>query len=302
MSIGAKLALSASRALLKTKKNEPTILFVAGAVSVVAAGVLACRATLKVDEVLQKNEKDNSKIDIMEKANHPEYSVEDAKNDRKIVKVQTAVALGKLYAPAIGLAVVGIACLSRSHLLLLSRNNALMAAYTALNSAVARYRERVAEEVGNEKERKWWQERNLDALTDIQYGENGDMVGVQKSSIDKHSPYARFFDETTRSWSPVPEENLTYLLCQQNWANEKLRSKGHLFLNEVYDMLGIERSKAGQVVGWVIRNDGKGDNYVDFGIYELSNKQRRLFVNGYEPSILLDFNVDGVIYDLIEKE
>jgi hypothetical protein len=64
-------------------------------------------------------------------------------------------------------------------------------------------------------------------------------------------------------------------------------------------MLGIDRSKAGSVVGWVITKEGTGDNFIDFGVFDGDNPRARDFVNGREGSILLDFNVDGVIYDKI---
>ena len=91
-----------------------------------------------------------------------------------------------------------------------------------------------------------------------------------------------------------------FLRAQQQYANDKLIAQGHLFLNEVYDMLGLPRTKAGAIVGWVYDdNNAVGDNFVDFGIYDVHRETARDFVNGYERSILLDFNVDGVIYDLI---
>jgi hypothetical protein len=101
------------------------------------------------------------------------------------------------------------------------------------------------------------------------------------------------------SWNPEPEYNLIFLQCQQNWANDQLRTRGHVFLNEVYDMLGLERSKAGAVVGWVFTKDGSTDNFIDFGVFNGETQISRDFVNGHEGAILLDFNVDGVIYDKI---
>lgn len=108
------------------------------------------------------------------------------------------------------------------------------------------------------------------------------------------SPYARFFDETCAAWTKDPESNKFFLLRQQEYANKKLKDRGYLFLNEVYDMLGIPRTKAGQRVGWVYEPEYPiGDNYVDFGIYD--EVHNRSFVNGYKNSVLLNFNVDGDI-------
>ena len=113
-----------------------------------------------------------------------------------------------------------------------------------------------------------------------------------------YSDYARFFDVGNPNWEKDSEYNLMFLKRQQAYANDKLKANGYLFLNEVYDMLGIPKSKAGQVVGWIYDpENGSGDNYVDFGIYNVNREAARDFVNGYERTILLDFNVDGNIWE-----
>jgi hypothetical protein len=122
---------------------------------------------------------------------------------------------------------------------------------------------------------------------------------VEVADPNHHSIYACWFDEANRSWSKNPEYNNIFLQCQQNYANDMLHAQGHLFLNEVYDMLGVTRSEAGALVGWVMSKDG--DNFVDFGIFEPNNPRARAFVNRDERSILLDFNVDGIIFNLIEN-
>ena len=137
-------------------------------------------------------------------------------------------------------------------------------------------------------------------ITVMEMNEKGKTVTSTKTieTVDKDgiSQYARFFDESCINWSKTPEYNLMFLNGQQNFANDLLNARGHVFLNEVYDMLGIPRSQAGAVVGWV---KGVGDDYIDFGIFEGKTAAARAFVNGAERNILIDFNVDGVIYDLI---
>lgn len=109
------------------------------------------------------------------------------------------------------------------------------------------------------------------------------------------SQYARVFDETCVGWTKDAEWNLEYLLDLQRAVSKRLMSQGYLFLNDVYVVLGIPRSKAGQVVGWKYDPDNEeGDNFVHFGIHE---KYNHGFVNGYENTAILDFNVDGVIID-----
>ncbi len=130
---------------------------------------------------------------------------------------------------------------------------------------------------------------------------NEEATRAKGEPIDKElysiSPYARWFNETCIAWTKYPEQNKHFLLLQQSYANEKLRARGYIFLNEIYDMLGIPRTKAGQVIGWVFDEENPiGDNYIDFGLFNTRNAD---FVNGYENSILLDFNVDGAILDHI---
>lgn len=119
-------------------------------------------------------------------------------------------------------------------------------------------------------------------------------IESKKDQTVQPSQYARFFDESCHGWSKDPEANLLFLKLQQEYANSLLRSRGYMFLNEVYEMLGIPKSKEGQLVGWVYNEENPtGDNYIDFGIFAKSNSK---FVNGYERNILLDFNVDGCIF------
>lgn len=123
----------------------------------------------------------------------------------------------------------------------------------------------------------------------------------EKSETKSYSDYARFFDELCPGWTKDAEYNLNFLRIQQQYANEILKTKGHIFLNEVYDLIGIPHTKAGQVVGWVYDKDNPiGDNFVDFGLYNLETEQNVEFVNGRKRTILLDFNVDGNILDRIE--
>jgi hypothetical protein len=282
------VAPKVGRQVIKLKKQSPHIFFGAGVVGVVGGTVLACRATLKLPETLSEIEHDFDIVrEIKADAQDKNYPVDhgNAQRDVAYVYVKSAYKLGKLYAPALVVGSVSIAALTGSHIQLARRNTALMAAYAAVSQAYGDYRERVAEAYGTEKELDLYH-----ASSEVKDDEAGEIQRI--SDPNKMSPYARFFDEYSANWNKDAELNRLFVMCQQNYANELLRARGHLFLNEVYDMLGLDRSSAGAVVGWVVGTEG--DNYVDFGMYESTNSQ---FINGWERSILLDFNVDGVIYD-----
>ena len=181
------------------------------------------------------------------------------------------------------------------------RNVALAGAYKLMETGFKDYRKRLVEEYGEDVDFQFKNGIKNESVTIIEEDEDGKKKKVKKTiqvaDPNQHSVYSRFFDESCVNWEKNPEFNLTFLTCQQNYANNLLQAKGHVFLNEVYDMLGLPRSSAGAIVGWVLSKEG--DNFVDFGIYDLQSESARDFVNGYERTILLDFNVDGVIYDKI---
>lgn len=284
----------AGRGMLLVKKHSPEILTTVGIVGVVASAVMASKATLKLEPVVEKikNGKDEAKS-LLEDEMFPEYDKDRHNKEVARVYVKGAVDLSKLYGPSITLGLSSIACIIGAHGIMRKRNVALAAAYKAVETSFSEYRKRVIAEIGEEKEEDVYIGRQQVEVVD----ENGKKKKVTKVDPNGISAYARFFDEYSDNWSKTPEYNLLFLKAQQNYANDLLHARGHVFLNEVYDMIGIPRSQAGQVVGWVISKDG--DNFIDFGVYDFDNTGSHLFVNGHERSILLDFNVDGVIYDLI---
>lgn len=296
---------------LKLKKYSPEILVVTGIVGVVASSVMACKATTKAADILEESKK---QIDTIHEcaadtslAESGRYSPEDAKKDLAIVYAQTGVKFVKLYGPSVILGTLSIASILASNNILRKRNVALAAAYTAIDRSFKDYRNRVIERFGAAVDRELKyniQAKKVDEV--VTDPETGKEKKVKKSievsnGSEFASPYARFFDEGCKGWEKDAEMNLMFLRAEQNFANDRLKARGYLFLNEVYERLGIPTTKAGQVVGWIYDPENPvGDNYVDFGIYDMHREKTRDFVNGYERVILLDFNVDGNILDLLE--
>ena len=282
-------------------KKSPEILIVVGVGSVLVSTVMACRATLKVESLLDNTSKTIEKIKFAKETICDEtYSEADYGKDLAITYVKTSVAFVKLYGPAIALGTFGIGCIIGSHKILSSRNLAIAAAYKAVEKSFSDYRNRVVSRFGEEEDRCLKNGIKKELVTVMETNEKGKTITTSKTveSVNKEdiSQYARFFDESCINWSKTPEYNLMFLQSQQNFSNDLFNARGHVFLNEVYDMVGIPRSQAGAVVGWV---KGAGDDYIDFGIFEGKTAKARSFVNGNERSILLDFNIAGVIYDLI---
>lgn len=294
-----------SKAGLKLQKHSPEILAAVGTVGVIASAVMACRATTKVSTILNDTKDTIDKIHKVTEDPTIEYTEEDATKDLAITYVQTGAKLVKLYAPSVALGAISLGCLLTSNNILRKRNIALAAAYATIDKSFKEYRGRVIERFGEavDRELKYniTKQKIEETITDPETGEEKKVEKeIEVTGLDGYSEYARFFDDGCKGWEKDAEMNLMFLRAQQQYANDLLRARRYLFLNDVYDMLGIPRTKAGQIVGWVYDPDRTDiDNYVDFGIYDVNKPKARDFVNGYERTVLLDFNVDGNILDLI---
>ena len=291
-------------------KHSPEILMGLGIAGVITSTVLACRSTLKVQEILDYKEENMNNIKEVLAEGREDYTEEDARKDKTIIMTTTAIRIMKLYIPSVIIGAGSIACLLESHNVMRNRNAGLAAALAATTESFKQYRERVTEKYGDEvdKEMRYGIKKEKKEK-DGKKTKEEIVVGCDEKEL---SGYARYFNENNINWSDDPQFNLMFLRQNQNWANDKLISQGYLYLNDVYESLGFPKSKAGQVVGWVYdpNNNEHGDNYVDFGIYDLNVKgyrnemtndtiaeERQDFVNGYKSSILLDFNVDGNIWE-----
>jgi len=291
--------------VLRTQKNSPQLLLGAGVVSMVGSTVLACRATLTLHEVVDQLEADLKAADGVRETAPDKYSDADRKRDVAIIYTRGVVGIVKLYGPSVLLGGIGVICLTKSHSILQDRNTALTAAYVAVDKAFTSYRERVIAKHGPDEDREMrYGKQRIDIIDE----ETGKITSEDRLDLDGDLPsgYARWFDgNSSINWTkpPMEEYNWVFLRSQQNWANDMLRSRGHLFLNEVFSLLGLEHTSAGAVVGWMHHRDNEvGDNYVDFGCWQAHDGSPSAFFNGEEGAILLDFNVDGPIWHLIDQK
>lgn len=293
MNIPTAITRVGGRLLLKAQKFSPEICAGVGVVGIVAGVVMCCNATLKVNDILDESAEVHNKIERVH-ATHSEeeYSEKDYKRDLWLNKVQTGGKLIRAYAPSIAVIGLGIGFMLGGQGILKKRNAALVAAYKGLEKKLEEYQENV--------ESLLKKTSSDESIEIVRTRTDEDGKSVIESCLVKSplymSQYAVCFDECNPHWEHNPILNKNFVMCQQNWANDRLKARGHLFLNEVYDMLGFPHTKAGAVVGWVL---GNGDDIVDFGLYSFDDIAKDAFLNGEEPSVWLDFNVDGVIYDLI---
>lgn len=307
-----ELATKASQILMKSKlglkKHSPEILMVTGISIGVVAAVLACKQTVKATQIVadaRKNLEDIETVREMSNNGETEYTEEDYANDRNTVGAQITTGMIKTYAVPVGLGILSITCILASNHILRKRNVALAAAYSALSTDFMNYRKRVIEKYGKETDfmLKNGLEKELVAHQVVD-PETGEVKKTEEEVLTydgaKLSQYARVFDEVgSTQWTPSADHNRAFLLMEQNYFNERIRTRGYIFLNEVYERLGFRPTKAGSVVGWVYQNaDYEG---IDFGIITAHTQKAAEFLEGTEPSIILDFNVQGDILSLVTE-
>lgn len=307
-----ELATKASQILVKTKlgikKHSPEILVATGIGTGIVAAIIACKQTIKANNIVAEAQKSLQNIeDAKELAanNEAEYTEENEQADRKYIAIQTTVGMVKTYALPVGLGILSITCILAGHHILKKRNVALAAAYSALSTDFMNYRKRVVDKYGKDVDfmLKNGLEKQIIANKVVD-PETGEVKETKEEALtyegDKLSQYARVFDEVgSTQWTPSADHNRAFLLMEQNYFNERIRTRGYIFLNEVYERLGFRPTKAGSVVGWVYQNaDYEG---IDFGIFTAHTQKAAEFLEGTEPSIILDFNVQGDILSLVTE-
>lgn len=307
-----ELATKAGQILVKTKlgikKHSPEILVAAGIGTGIVAAIVACKQTIKANDIVAEARKSLQNIeDVKELAanNEVEYTEENEQEDRKTIGMQVAVGMVKTYALPVGLGILSVTCILAGHHILKKRNVALAAAYSALSTDFMNYRKRVVNKYGKDVDfmLKNGLEKQIVANQVID-PETGEVKETKEEVLtyegDKLSQYARVFGEVgSTQWTPSADHNRAFLLMEQNYFNERIRTRGYIFLNEVYERLGFRPTKAGSVVGWVYQNaDYEG---IDFGIFTAHTQKAAEFLEGTEPSIILDFNVQGDILSLVTE-
>ena len=290
-----KLIRALNRSALILRKYSPEILLGAGLTGVVAASILAAKATLNAPNIV------NGAKENLKTINDSEITAEEKQQAIGLTYVYAGLDFAKLYGPSFGIGVLSIASILASHGVMKRREVGLIAGYNLLAEGFSAYRKRVVEELGPDVDRNYRLGIHESSASEKITGEDG-IVTKKKTKVmtvdDKTtSGFAKFFDEYSTQWQKSAETNLYFLRLQQNHANDMLKARGHVFLNEVYDMLGLPRTKEGSIYGWVMNGDGT--TVIDFDIYNIENPAGRAFVNGYEKAILLDFNVTGIIWDQI---
>ncbi len=312
-SINGMMSKNTSNLGLKFEKAKPDIYLYGGIVGVVGAAVLSCRATLKAENVIDKYNQD---MELIEKATEVASTIDETtgkpydedynpESDKKIVYTKTAWEFVKLYAPSVALGALSIASIVHSSNIMKDRYLGAVAAYNLVSSAFTSYRDKVKEELGEDKDRDFRYGLKAEIIEEEVEDDKGKKKKVKKEvkvmDDEPNIVYARVFDESNPNWCENPSFGLTFLKAQQQMANDILQTRGYVFLNELYDMLGFKQTPEGQIVGWLKnnRNNDVSDGHIDFGLFDLNRENVRNYINRKDTALLLDFNVDGIVFDQI---
>nr|DAX58721.1 MAG TPA: hypothetical protein [Caudoviricetes sp.] len=286
----------------RISKHAPTILSVTASAGVIATGYLAWKAGTRFEDV-EGRDWDRRKECLRNADTIPDEDVPKIERKNRILFILDTV---RTVAPA---AIVGAATITMiyfSNSISKKRLAAMGAAYATLQTAFDGYKRTMVEALGKESVDKILKPKLPNAgksAEEILSSDNkSDAAYVSDAvvnSLKALSPYARIIaEESSTCWDPNEDYTSQNLAAVQLWANRRLERKGHLFLNEVFDQLGLSRTREGAVVGWL--KNGEGDNYVSFGDFDASIY--RVPSDDYtrvDSNFVVDFNVDGVIWDKI---
>lgn len=286
----------------RISKHAPTILSVTASAGVIATGYLAWKAGTRFEDV-EGRDWDRRKECLRNADTIPDEDVPKIERKNRILFILDTV---RTVAPA---AIVGAATITMiyfSNSISKKRLAAMGAAYATLQTAFDGYKRTMVEALGKESVDKILKPKlpNVgksaeEILSSDNKSDAPNVSDAVVNSLKALSPYARIIaEESSTCWDPNEDYTSQNLAAVQLWANRRLERKGHLFLNEVFDQLGLSRTREGAVVGWL--KNGEGDNYVSFGDFDASIY--RVPSDDYtrvDSNFIVDFNVDGVIWDRI---
>lgn len=286
----------------RISKHAPTILSVTASAGVIATGYLAWKAGTRFEDV-EGRDWDRRKECLRNADIIPDEDVPKIERKNRILFILDTI---RTVAPA---AIVGAATITMiyfSNSISKKRLAAMGAAYATLQTAFDGYKRTMVEALGKESVDKILKPKlpNVgksaeEILSSDNKSDAANVSDAVVNSLKALSPYARIIaEESSTCWDPNEDYTSQNLAAVQLWANRRLERKGHLFLNEVFDQLGLSRTREGAVVGWL--KNGEGDGYVSFGEFDASIY--RVPSDDYarvDSNFIVDFNVDGVIWDKI---
>ena len=221
--------ISSSKLFLK--RNGSTILTGLAAVGVVSTAVMAVKATPKAIELLEKAKE------------------EKGEELTKLEKVQVA---GPSYIPSVVMGASTLICLFGANVLNKRHQAALVSAYTLVDSSYKEYKQKLKELYGEEAH-----EEIVNAIT----VEKAREVGINAECICANTCLTNdeacgepvlFYEEWSHRYF---ETTIEQVITAQYHLNRNFVLRGYTTVNELYDFLGLDTTKEGDVLGWAVEDE-----------------------------------------------
>lgn len=217
-----RLASLAGSAQKLVTNNSPAILTAAAVVGVVATAVLVAKAAPKAHTDIQ-NEKSE-------------------RTDEVTIVDQTRL-VWKHYIPAAATGAATIACIIGANTISTKRSAALASAVGLSEYAFKEYRQKVVEQLGENKETKVHDAVMRDVVDRNPISDNQVIITGNGKSV--------FLDSFTGLYFETDMESVRRAV---NDINEQIFGQDSASLNEFYNLLGVKANKVGDELGWTQTN------------------------------------------------
>ena len=292
--------------LAKGKRNAPQIAIITGMVAGGIALVTACIQTTKLSEIVDKSKEE---LDERQKAvdegltrkkedgTEEPYTQEMADADKKKLKIKTAFRIAKLYALPATFTALSIALIFGGSHMFSTRLAESVAAYNGVVAAYKAAQDRCKEVVGDEKTTDIFNGiKKTGELGEVEEVDENGKAKKMKSEVGTADGNGRwsfiFSEETSTMWSKDHMYNQQLFSCQEADLNRMLDIDGAVTVNDALKKLGITRTKQGQRDGWIAKEFGGKDGYVQI---------RATLLDYRTETYLIELNIDGNIENDYEK-
>lgn len=292
---------------INAKRYGPQIMIVGGSIGTIAAIAMACVETKKAIKIVDESKKEIE--EVRNKQITDGYTEKDKKKELTKAYTRTAGKLAITYAPAIGVEIASLGLIGGGAKIINDQKVTLATALATSLGDFKGYRKRLIEKFGDEGEKIDKELRY--GLKELEITEEVEENGKKKQKKRKvyalpdnksECCYQRILDKGNYLWDSHPDTVLFILRAKQKYFNDRLNAYGYVFLNEVLEELGFDRTRVGQEVGWI--KNGSEDCYIDFRVtpvevfhdsFETNEVVKVLPDARRNCAYVLDFNVDGSI-------
>lgn len=305
-----------TQARFSVKENSPKLCFIGGVATFIAAGVMIWKSRPKYEAITKELEEKKAEVEALSnrvdngEVSAETYSKDDAKADILKLNVKAGAKKVVTMAPALVLGGASIVFFYSGYRILTGRYSGMAKAYTGLSKDHDILKNAVIATFGLDKYNELARLKTVGRIVEPDEDSNDVASYDAVEPVKTYSANSKIFGPETSSLATKDADaNRTLLDGLERTFTDLLRNRmtdwqpGRLFLNEVLRALELEETDEGNLLGWTLYPNEEDNirygcsGHVSFGIYDICNdpkedEWRRRFVDGYENTILLHFNVD----------